>query len=85
MKHFLPIIFAIASLACVHAQEKPNIVMLFSDDAGYADFGFQGSKTMKTPNLDALAKRGVKFKQGYVSDPTCGPSRAGLITGRYQQ
>lgn len=85
MKHFLPIIFAIASLACVHAQEKPNIVLLFSDDAGYADFGFQGSKTMKTPNLDALAKRGVKFKQGYVSDPTCGPSRAGLITGRYQQ
>ncbi len=69
----------------VIAQEKPNIVLLFSDDAGYADFGFHGSKIMKTPNLDKLAKQAVRFTQGYVSDPTCGPSRAGLITGRYQQ
>ncbi len=67
------------------AQEKPNIIFLFSDDAGYADFGFQGSKIMKTPNLDRLAKQGMKFTQGYVSDPTCGPSRAGIMTGRYQQ
>lgn len=67
------------------AQDKPNIVLLFSDDAGYADFGFHGSKIMKTPNLDKLAKQGIRFTQGYVSDPTCGPSRAGLITGRYQQ
>ncbi len=68
-----------------YAQQKPNIVLLFADDAGYADFGFHGSKTMITPNLDKLAKQGVRFKQGYVSDPTCGPSRAGIITGRYQQ
>lgn len=67
------------------AAKKPNIVLLFSDDAGYADFGFQGSKVMLTPNLDKLAAQGVRFEQGYVSDPTCGPSRAGLITGRYQQ
>jgi len=67
------------------AQEKPNIIFLFSDDAGYADFGFQGSQVMKTPNLDRLAKQGMKFTQGYVSDPTCGPSRAGIMTGRYQQ
>ena len=64
---------------------KPNIVLLFSDDAGYADFGFHGSQVMQTPNLDKLASEGVRFKQGYVSDPTCGPSRAGLLTGRYQQ
>lgn len=64
---------------------KPNIVFLFADDAGYGDFGFHGSKVMKTPNLDALAASGVRFAQGYVSDPTCGPSRAGLMTGRYQQ
>lgn len=64
---------------------KPNVVLLFADDAGYADFGFQGSNTMITPNLDQLAKRGIKFTQAYVSDPTCGPSRAGLLTGRYQQ
>lgn len=67
------------------AQNQPNIVLLFSDDAGYADFGFHGSKIIKTPNLDKLAKQGVRFTQGYVSDPTCGPSRAGLITGKYQQ
>ncbi|MBU3020366.1 sulfatase-like hydrolase/transferase [Aestuariibacter sp. A3R04] len=65
--------------------KKPNIVFLFSDDAGYADFGFQGSEEMKTPNLDKLAQQGVKFSQAYVTDPTCGPSRAGLMTGRYQQ
>jgi len=68
-----------------HAQKQPNIVFIFSDDAGYADFGFHGSKTMKTPNLDKLAEQGIKFTQAYVTDPTCGPSRAGLITGKYQQ
>jgi arylsulfatase A-like enzyme len=66
-------------------KKKPNIVFIFSDDAGYGDFGFQGSQVMKTPNLDKLAFDGVRFEQGYVSDPTCGPSRAGLLTGRYQQ
>lgn len=66
-------------------HKKPNIVFIFSDDAGYGDFGFHGSKVMKTPNLDKLAAEGVRFEQGYVSDPTCGPSRAGLLTGRYQQ
>ncbi|XMO85870.1 sulfatase-like hydrolase/transferase [Algibacter sp. AS12] len=67
------------------AQQKPNIIFLFCDDAGYADFGFQGSKVMITPNLDKLSREGVKFTQGYVTDATCGPSRAGLITGKYQQ
>jgi arylsulfatase A-like enzyme len=75
------------SVACTSLSyaKQPNIVFLFSDDAGYADFGFQGSKTMKTPNLDQLASEGVRFTQGYVSDSTCGPSRAGIMTGRYQQ
>lgn len=68
-----------------YSKSKPNIILLFSDDAGYADFGFQGSDIMKTPNLDKLAKSGVRFTQGYVSGSTCGPSRAGLFTGRYQQ
>ncbi len=67
------------------AMKPPNIVLLFSDDAGYADFGFTGSAEIKTPNLDALARRGVIFTSAYVSDPTCGPSRAGLLTGQYQQ
>ena len=77
----LPFAGAIAS----DSPHQPNIVLLFADDAGYADFGFHGSPAIRTPNLDELARTGVLFSQGYVSDPTCGPSRAGLITGRYQQ
>lgn len=64
---------------------KPNIVLIFIDDAGYADFGFQGSKDMLTPNLDKLAQRGIRFTNSYATSPGCGPSRAGLLTGRYQQ
>lgn len=79
------ILFLISVTIPSCAQKKPNIVFLFADDAGYADFGFHGSKVMITPNLDKLAKQGVRFKQAYVSDPTCGPSRAGIITGKYQQ
>jgi len=85
MKYVLTIFVFLASLGGGNAQERPNIVLLFADDAGYADFGFQGSKIMKTPHLDALARRSVRCKQAYVSDPTCGPSRAGLMTGMYQQ
>ncbi|MGY6647513.1 sulfatase-like hydrolase/transferase [Wenyingzhuangia sp. IMCC45574] len=67
------------------SQKKTNIIFLFSDDAGYHDFGFQGSKTFKTPNLDKLASEGVVFKEAYTTAAVCGPSRAGLLTGRYQQ
>ncbi|MGC6431665.1 MAG: sulfatase [Jejuia sp.] len=76
------------TISCSHQKllaQQPNILFIFSDDAGYADFGFQGSKDFKTPNLNALAKRGIKFTQAYVSAAVCGPSRAGLITGKYQQ
>jgi arylsulfatase A-like enzyme len=63
---------------------KPNIVILLADDLGYADLGFQGCKDIPTPNLDALAKSGVRCTNGYVSGPYCSPTRAGLMTGRYQ-
>jgi len=79
----LPLLL-VTSFALPAQDRLPNIVFLFADDAGYADFGFQGSKTMRTPNLDKLAERGVRFQQAYVSHPTCGPSRAGILTGRYQ-
>ncbi|MDF9796447.1 arylsulfatase A-like enzyme [Catalinimonas alkaloidigena] len=64
---------------------QPNIILLYADDAGYRDFGFQGSTLFKTPNLDKLASEGVKFSQAYMTAAVCGPSRAGMITGRYQQ
>ncbi|MDO7135831.1 sulfatase-like hydrolase/transferase [Algibacter lectus] len=68
----------------VSAQKK-NIIFLFADDAGYHDFGFQGSKTFPTPNLDNLASEGMVFNEAYTTDSVCGPSRAGLLTGMYQQ
>jgi len=67
------------------SKRKPNIISLFADDVGYHDFGFQGSKTFKTPNLDKLASEGVVFRQAYTTASVCGPSRAGLLTGIYPQ
>lgn len=69
----------------VQAAQQPNIVLFFADDAGYADFGFQGSTEYQTPHLDKLAKAGIRCAQAYVSAAVCGPSRAGLLTGIYQQ
>ncbi|AWW29536.1 sulfatase [Echinicola strongylocentroti] len=66
-------------------QKKPNIVLLFSDDAGYYDFGFQGNSGFPTPYLDAFANESVELDQFYVTAAVCGPSRAGLLTGMYQQ
>ena len=66
-------------------SQKKNIIFLFADDAGYNDFGFQGGKYFDTPNLDKLAKEGMVFKQAYTTAAVCGPSRAGLLTGIYQQ
>tara|TARA_B100000212_G_scaffold290918_1_gene232495 strand:- start:446 stop:1849 length:1404 start_codon:yes stop_codon:yes gene_type:complete len=76
------IIFFIAS--CSSEDPPPNIIIIISDDQGYADVGFHGSKEIFTPNIDRIAKNGVVFSQGYVSYAVCSPSRAGLITGRYQ-
>ena len=64
--------------------EKPNVVLILADDLGYQDVGFNGCKDIPTPNIDLIAKNGVLFKNGYVTYAVCGPSRAGLITGRYQ-
>ncbi|WP_334313459.1 sulfatase-like hydrolase/transferase [Psychrosphaera algicola] len=61
------------------------MIFILSDDAGYADFGFQGSTEFKTPNLDKLATESLKFSQAYTTAAVCGPSRAGILTGKYQQ
>jgi len=63
----------------------PNIVVIISDDMGYADIGCHGCKDIGTPNIDSVARKGIRFTNGYVSSPVCSPTRAGLITGRYQQ
>ena len=64
---------------------RPNIVLLFADDLGYGDVSCYGSKTIPTPHIDALARSGVRFTDAYVTAGTCSPSRAALLTGRYQQ
>ncbi|MFH6768597.1 sulfatase-like hydrolase/transferase [Gaetbulibacter aquiaggeris] len=63
----------------------PNIIVIIVDDAGYVDFGFMGSKDLDTPEIDKLAADGVIFTDAHVSATVCAPSRAGLLTGKYQQ
>ncbi len=64
---------------------RPNILFIAADDLGYAELGCQGGKDIPTPNIDSLARNGIRFTNGYVSCPVCAPTRAGWITGRYQQ
>jgi len=74
----------ISSVAC--GADRPNIIVIFTDDHGWADLRCQSSLTdIKTPNLDAMGKEGVVCTAGYITAPQCVPSRAGLLTGRYQQ
>ena len=64
-------------------SKNPNIIIIFTDDQGYQDLGCYGSENIKTPNIDRLARSGMKFTDFYVVSPVCTPSRAGLLTGKY--
>ena len=66
-------------------RRPPNVILIVADDLGYADLSCQGCHDIPTPQIDSLAKNGVRFTSGYVSCPVCSPTRAGLLTGRYQQ
>ncbi|MCX7046350.1 MAG: sulfatase-like hydrolase/transferase [Candidatus Sumerlaeota bacterium] len=78
----------LAPLAALRAADapkpaaKPNILLIVFDDAGYADFGFQGCKDIPTPHLDRLAADGLRFTQGYVPGCVCSPSRADILSGK---
>lgn len=67
------------------ANRRPNVILIVSDDGGYNDFGCFGGKEIPTPHIDQLAKNGIRFTQAYVTASVCAPSRAGMISGRYQQ
>jgi arylsulfatase A-like enzyme len=69
----------------LYSQEKPNVIVIMADDLGYGDVGFNGSIEIPTPNIDRIAENGVAFTSAYTTYCVCGPSRAGFITGRYQQ
>jgi len=64
---------------------KANIIVIVADDLGYADIGVHGCKDIPTPNIDSIAQNGVRFTNAYVSCPVCSPTRAGILTGRYQE
>ena len=87
-----PAILAIAALATAlvdplavraESSKQPNVIVILTDDQGWEDAGCYGSQDIQTPNIDALAVRGVRFTQFCSAAPVCSPSRAGLLTGRY--
>ncbi|MBL7703572.1 MAG: sulfatase-like hydrolase/transferase [Ferruginibacter sp.] len=69
----------------VTAQTKPNIILIIVDDLGHGDLACYGNTKVRTPHIDSLGIKGVRFSQAYVTSPICAPSRMGIITGRYQQ
>lgn len=80
--YLFALVFATSTLSVV-ADEKPNFVIVFTDDQGYGDLGCFGSKTIRTPNIDRMAEEGRKFTNFLVASPVCTPSRAALLTGSY--
>src|SRR5213079_2159304 len=87
-KFLLPLLLSGWAFLCpVSAQTPPlpNIIVILADDLCYGDVGFNGCPDIPTPNIDSLAANGVLCTSGYATHPFCSPSRAGLLTGRYQQ
>lgn len=90
MKRLATTLFLLSALFCSlpalqgAAADKPNILVIYADDMGYNELSCYGGKHVPTPNIDSLAAGGLRLSQGYVSAPLCSPSRAGLMTGRYQ-
>jgi arylsulfatase A-like enzyme len=77
---------SVTAQSAIAQNTKPNIILILADDLGYADIGVQAvEKDVLTPNIDSIARNGVRFTQGYVSCPVCSPSRAGILTGKYQE
>lgn len=85
MKILICLLIAFATAFAQAAPQRPNIILIVGDDMGYADIGVHGSREIPTPYLDSIAKNGVRCSSGYVSGPYCSPTRAALLTGRYQQ
>jgi len=84
LRHLFMIALAIASAPlAIHAAERPNVVIILSDDQAWTDYGFLGHPHIKTPHLDLLAAQSVTFTRGYVPSSLCRPSLMSLITGLY--
>lgn len=86
MHHLIPrwlLSLLLVAPALTSAADRPNIVLLFADDLGYGETGCQGNPQIPTPNIDSIAKNGVRFTNGYVTAAYCSASRAGLLTGKF--
>ena len=81
---YLLLLFLLACISTLSAR-RPNVIIIFTDDQGTVDMNCYGAKDLVTPNMDGLAKRGVRFTQFYSAAPVCSPSRVGLMTGRTPQ
>ena len=85
-RHCLLLIALLCEIFFVNAQSqggKPNIIYIMTDDLGYADLSGYGRKDYQTPNLDKLARQGMKFMNAYAAAPLCTPTRVSFMTGRY--
>ena len=85
MKSFYAVLLALYSAFCLAdaPSEKPNIVLIVADHMGASDIGVYGAKDFETPSLDAPAAQGARYTNYYAAAPTCGPSRAAMMTGKY--
>ena len=85
MKYVIACLIVLWCYSDAASAKPPNILIFLADDLGWADLGFQGSPDIRTPNIDRLAAQSIQFTDGHVTASVCSPSRAGLLTGRYQQ
>src|SRR5215216_5739139 len=76
---------ALAQRTPQQSAEKPNVVLIMMDDIGYGDVGSYGATDARTPNIDRLARQGVRLTDAYANGAVCTPTRAALMSGRYQQ
>lgn len=74
--------FVLATNAATAATNRPNIILVMTDDQGWGQVGYRGHPLMKTPNLDAMAANGLRLDRFYAGAPNCSPTRAGVLTGR---
>jgi len=81
----LAVLLTSSPVRAAQPADRPNIVLIITDDMGYGDLGSYGATDIRTPNLDRLAREGVRFTDFYANGTTCTPTRAGLMSGRYQQ
>ncbi len=88
-RHWVLCVLMTGASVPMHTQtappQRPNVIVIMTDDLGYSDLSSYGGKDLKTPNIDGLARAGVRFTQFYANATMCTPTRAGFITGRYQQ